>query len=103
MRPPKNMTSVARNIHMPRFEATCCCSRSSNWGMRIALAFSSIVAVVDDLMGILRLFGRVCVRPDGHHGRLLEVVDRRRRVGLPLKSGRPPGVGARGGRLTQGK
>src|SRR5256885_15404054 len=25
------MISVARNAHMPRVEASCCCARSSNW------------------------------------------------------------------------
>ena len=30
-RPPKNMTSVTRNTHIPSVEASSCCSMSSKW------------------------------------------------------------------------
>src|SRR5438477_11285754 len=30
-RPPKNRTSVTRNIHIPSRSAECCCSRLSKW------------------------------------------------------------------------
>ena len=29
--PPKNMISVMRKIHIPRVEASFCCSAVSNW------------------------------------------------------------------------
>ena len=37
--PPKNITSVARNTHMPSREASLCCSTSSNWYREDRLIF----------------------------------------------------------------
>src|SRR5690348_13883625 len=80
--PPKNMTSVARNTHMPSSLASRCCSASSNWCATCAAAGSA----TDDLRP------GVVVRRARDDGRPLEVVAPRRRRRLPFEAGRAPRV-----------
>src|SRR2546426_12415009 len=88
--PPKNITSVARKIHMPSSAAPRCCSASSNW-WATAAAWSAMD----------RLAARVGVGLGGDHRGPLEVVARRRRRRLPLEAGRAPRVVARGLAVAQ--
>src|SRR5213079_1696194 len=83
--PPKNITSVARKIHMPSSAAPRCCSASSNW---------CATAAACSAMG--GLAARVGVGLAGDDGRRLEVVAWRRRRRLPLEAGGVPRVVARG-------
>src|SRR5205823_5972499 len=69
--PPKNSTSVTRNIHIPSRSAECCCSRLSKW------CFSTGEWVLADNFGLL-------VRGAGGAGRAVvrgRVVHRPRRLG----------------------
>src|SRR5262249_31017888 len=110
--PPKNRTSVTRNIHIPSRSAECCCSRLLKW------CLSTGEWVLADNVGLLlhgpgrpghagpggralapaRGLGqpaaelvhpdRVLVRAAHHHRDRVEVVDRRRAGRLPLQPGR---------------
>src|SRR5881396_2698853 len=82
--PPKNITSVARKIHMPSSAAPRCCSASSNWWATAAACSA-----------MNRLAARVGVglAADRRGGR--EVVAGRRRRRPPLEAGGVPRVLAR--------
>src|SRR5437867_10868870 len=88
--PPKNITSVARKIHMPSSAASFCCSASSNW----CATWSTAAAWSANL----RLRAGVVVRRARDDRGPLEVLARRGRRRLPLEAGRVPRV--RGCRLA---
>src|SRR5712692_1773643 len=91
--PPKNITSVAKNIHIPIHEASCCCSTSSNW-----CTWMVCVSDIDRLprrINSLRLFGFISISFLNHDGGYVEVVRRRGRGGLPLETLGFPGIHAR--------
>src|SRR6185503_9791421 len=97
--PPKNMTSVARKIHMPIREASSCCSGSSKWCSKPAIPS----AMLSDSR---RVFGRclsarIVVGLPRYDRRFFEVVGRRRRRRLPLQTGRLPWVHAGDRSVTQ--
>src|SRR2546425_13214191 len=85
--PPKNITSVARNIHMPSSAASFCCSASSNWCATCSMAAAW------SANPLLRA-GVVVGRARDDRGPL-EVLARRRRRRLALETGRVPWVGRR--------
>src|ERR1700737_2695391 len=96
--PPKNMISVARNNHMPNDEAWRCCSMSAKWCWSAGLCCPTAMGLSANTH-LLRS-GNVLVVvgfPIDHRG-ALEIESRRRRRGLPLQTGRPPGIG--GGNFT---
>src|SRR3954452_852147 len=96
--PPKNRTSVTRNIHIPSRSAECCCSRLSKWcfstGEWVLADTVSLLPTCDRILdagqrahGPRRLgerpaqlihADRVLVRPADHHGHLVEVERVRR-------------------------
>src|SRR5207244_7654031 len=82
--PPKNITSVARKIHMPSSAASFCCSASSNW----CATWSTAAAWSANL----RLRAGVVVRRARDDRGPLEVLARRGRRRLPLEAGRVPRV-----------
>src|SRR6266566_629512 len=84
-KPPKNSTSVARNVHIPSVDASFCCSASSNCSAK-----AICVSAMDHL---LLFFGRVLIRSSGDKRRFVEIVFRRRRIGLPFQASRIPGIG----------
>src|SRR6266852_7130515 len=91
--PPKNMTSWARNTHMPRLAAFFCCSSVAKWcrSAGFSCAGSSTTARLvcnGDLLRLRYLAHLVVVIGFPGHDRLLfEVEGRGRRVGLPLQAG----------------
>src|SRR5579863_3630602 len=85
--PPKNMTSVMRKTHIPRVEASFCCSAVSNCSRR-----ASVSTWASANFDHLPHYGAVIVGFVGHHRDLVEVVNRRRRGRLPLKTGSAPWV-----------
>src|ERR1051325_2102890 len=89
--PPNSMTSVARNTHIPRLDASRCCSRSSNWcaTMLGRTRWASAIALPRRLWP-----AHVIVRVVRGDGRRREVVLGRRRRCRPLERGAPPRVGA---------
>src|SRR5512135_2219397 len=99
IRPPKNMTSVARKVHMPRLAASCCWSRSSKWwasGPGAADSWCWATRPGADSAMVRRLpTERIDVRASGHDRDLVEVVGRRRRRDLPLQPRGAPRVRAR--------
>src|SRR5579872_7017561 len=80
--PPKNNTSVARKSHMPKVDASFCCSTSSNWWRSARLWLANlhflpnriVVGIVSNDRGDVEIFGW------------------RRRCGLPLEAGCAPRV-----------
>src|SRR6266852_7182172 len=100
--PPKNMTSWARNTHMPRLAAFFCCSSVAKWcrSAGFSCAGSSTTARLvrnGDLLLLRNLAHLVVVIGFPGHDRLLvEVEGRGRRVGLPLQADGVPWV-RRGG------
>src|SRR6266852_6071791 len=89
--PPKNMTSWARNTHMPRLAAFFCCSSVAKWcrSAGFSCAGSSTTA------RLVRNGDLLLLRNLAH---LVEVEGRGRRVGLPLQACGVPWV--RRGRLA---
>src|ERR1700737_3548480 len=90
--PPKNMISVARNNHMPNDEAWRCCSMSAKWCWSAGLCCPTAMGLSANTH-LLRS-GNVLVVvgfPIDHRG-ALEIESGRRRRGLPLQTGRPPGI-----------
>src|SRR3954452_23115643 len=56
--PPKNRTSVTRNIHIPSRSAECCCSRLSKWCLSTGLwpwcgSTAGVVGLAADNFGLL--------------------------------------------------
>src|SRR5579864_2262014 len=80
--PPKKRISVARKSHIPRVEASFCCSTSSNW-WRSAKEWLANLHLLED---------RIIVGFVSHHGSNVEVLRRRRRGGLPFETGSVPGI-----------
>src|SRR5262245_61541205 len=95
--PPKNITSVARNAHIPRRAASCCWARASKWGARprVSCATAGAALARAELADNLHLLARVVVRLLRHDRHRLEVRRRRRRGRLPLEARRLPRVLAR--------
>src|SRR5580692_5160445 len=83
--PPKNMTSVARNVHIPSLVESSCCCKSSKCDSSSGFTCASTL----DTRGLLDL---VFVRVFSNARDLFEVVRGRRRGGLPLQAGGTPGV-----------
>src|ERR1041385_6724984 len=80
------MTSVMRKTHMPSEDASRCCSMSSKWCWSAGwVATAGLVCALSDNGHLLYVF--VIVGRAMHDGRVLEVVRRRRRGGLPLQAG----------------
>src|SRR6202035_230838 len=82
------MISVTRKTHMPKVDASRCCSRLSKW-------WASAVGWLAN-GGLLGSEGRllaVVVGSAGDDRGDVEVVGWRRRVGVPLEADRAPGVG----------
>src|ERR1700720_1592284 len=105
--PPKNMTSWARNTHMPRLAAFFCCSSVAKWcrsaGFSCACSSTAAGLVCNGDLHLLRLLGNlahlvVVIGFPGHYRIPVEVESRGRRVGLPLQAGCVPWV--RRGRLA---
>src|SRR5437763_13411823 len=82
--PPKKRTSVARNVHMPSVDASCCWGMSSNCSASAdcALAMNQL------LLGL----GRVLVGGFVHQRDLGKIMLRRRRGRLPLQAGGFPRI-----------
>src|ERR1700733_683898 len=93
--PPKNMTSVPRNSHMPRDAACFCCAMSAELCWRSGFWCSSTagLSLNPHLLGRWNLF--VVVRFPGHNGGFIEVESRWRRRRHPLQAGGVPGIGFR--------
>src|SRR5579859_7338103 len=93
--PPKNMISVMRNTHMPREAASFCCSILSKWccsmGWCAACSGASWITTVRSDKCCLPFLG-VIVDFFGHDRGYIEIVQRRRRRGLPLQAGCTPGI-----------
>src|SRR6266852_2915841 len=109
--PPKNMTSWARNTHMPRLAAFFCCSSVAKWcrsaGFSCACSSTTAGLVCNgDLLLLLLLRNLahfvVVIGFPGHDWILVEVESRRRRVGLPLQAGGVPWIGWRGFAVAHG-
>src|ERR1700681_3083971 len=105
--PPKNMTSWARNTHMPRLAAFFCCSSVAKWcrsaGFSCACSSTAAGLVCNGDLLLLRLLRNlanlvVVIGFPGHDGLLVEVKGRWWRVGLPLQACGVPWV--RRGRLA---
>src|SRR5229473_7888802 len=102
--PPKNMTSWARNTHMPRLAAFFCCSSVAKWcrsaGFSCAGSSTTARLVCNGDLRLLRNLAHlvVVIGFPGHDRLLVEVEGRGRRVGLPLQAGGVPWV--RWGRLA---
>src|ERR1700674_808039 len=106
--PPKNMTSWARNTHMPSLAAFFFCPAVAKWcrSAGFSCAGSSTTARLvcnGDLLLIRNLLRNlahlvVVIGFPGHDRLLVEVEGRGRRVGLPLQAGGVPWV--RRGRLA---
>src|ERR1700739_1024711 len=99
--PPKNMTSWARNTHMPRLAAFFCCSLVVKWcrsaGCSRACSSTTGGLVCNGDLLFLRNLGQVVIVIGfpGHDRLLIEVEGRGRRVGLPLQAGSVPWVRGR--------
>src|SRR6266478_9516306 len=100
--PPKNMTSWARNTHMPRLAAFFCCSSVAKWcrsaGFSCACSSTAAGLVCNgDLLLLLLLRNLahlvVVIGFPGHDRLLVKVEGRGRRVGLPLQARGVPWVG----------
>src|SRR4051794_26306192 len=111
-----NITSVARNNHMPSVPDSSCCSRSLKWWATCPCPCESTCVCISpsvlgecgvtpvtgrdglDSSGTLRLHVRVVVRLLRDDRGFLEVLRDRRAFGLPFKAGRlvrvRAGVGA---------
>src|SRR5687768_13059194 len=100
-RPPKNMTSVARNSHMPSVDASACCSIVSKWcwcagcpcacppgGCPWASTWAAMAS------GNFDLPLRILVGAFRHHWLIEEVVRQRRRLSRPLQTGGEPRIRA---------
>src|SRR5690242_16069203 len=85
--PPKNRTSVARNVHIPSVDASRC------WGMSSNCSASADCALAMNQL-LLRLRG-VLVGRFVHNWNLREIMLRGRRGRLPLQAGRLPRIGRR--------
>src|SRR5919109_155025 len=93
MRLPKNRISVAKNTHIPRLAASCCCVRASNWSASAPRLSATLDVLLGDAVGVRLL---------RHHRRLLEIMRGRRRRSLPLQAFRPPRVGTGWRRIAHG-
>src|ERR1700745_3269926 len=100
--PPKNMTSWARNTHMPRLAAFFCWSSVAKWCRRagVSCACSSTAAglVGNGALLLLQLLRNlahlvVVIGFPGHDRLLVEVEGRGRRRGLPLQARGVPWIG----------
>src|SRR2546427_850484 len=102
--PPKNMTSWARNTHMPRLAAFFCCSSVAKWcrsaGFSCACSSTAAGLVCNGDLLLLRNLAYlvVVIGFPGHDRLLVEVEGRGRRMGLPLQARGVPWV--RRGRLA---
>src|SRR5206468_11044203 len=94
--PPKNITSVARNAHMPSVLASRCWARSSNWCARTGTASPAAGREDGSGAGKGHLLLVVLVGSFLDHGSDGEVLRRRRRWRLPLEPGGFPVVRAGG-------
>src|SRR5262245_23560986 len=90
------MTSWTRNTHMPRVEASRCCSASSNWCATCAWADAAAASANGCLprRGLGQSIERlVVVRVARDHRGLREVLRRGRRCRLPLEPRGAPRIG----------
>src|SRR6266852_8124996 len=99
--PPKNMTSWARNTHIPRLAAFFCCSSVAKWcrsaGFSCACSSTAAGLVCNGDLLLLRLLRNLAhlvavICFPGHDRLLVEVEGRGRRVGLPFQTGSVPWV-----------
>src|SRR5262245_31921197 len=88
--PPKKSTSVTRNIHIPRDDASLWAGRSAKWWRSSGGAPGA--AACASANGGLLASGQVVVRPPRDDRGVGEVFRRRRRRRLPLEAGRAPRV-----------
>src|SRR5258706_11441841 len=92
------MTSVARKTHIPRLEASHCCSGSAKWCNSSGWLCSSwrrpttVLSGNGDLLMVRCVQLLVVVGFPGHDGLFVEVEGRRRGCGLPFKSSGVPGI-----------
>src|SRR3974390_3781076 len=92
------MTSVPRKIHMPRLEASFCCSSVAKWWSRAGLWVSwgdevETTVWLSDNLRLLRITPvdlLVVVGFPGHDRLLWEVERGRRRLHRPFQTGGPP-------------
>src|ERR1700744_1871122 len=103
-RPPKNIISVSRKSHMPKLAVSRCCSTVTKWWRKysgcassctswsVAIAWLSngrylfyVVVVLEPL---------VVVRFVIHDRNFDEILGQRRRLDMPLQTGRLPRVAA---------
>src|SRR5271155_888756 len=101
--PPKNMTSWARNTHMPRLAAFFCCASVANWCCSAGLCACSSTTTGLACNGNLphlrnRVNLLVVISFPGHDRLLVKIERRRRRRRLPLQSRGVPWIRRR--RLT---
>src|SRR5215471_4306291 len=95
------MISVSRKTHMPKVEASFCCSISSKWCTSAGWCGCSAVVVWLSNNGVL-LIGSVMVRLFGDYRGFMEIVRGRRRSSLPLQPGGAPRIVAGDGAIFQG-
>src|SRR5580692_8337225 len=90
--PPKNITSVARNSHMPREAASRCCSASAKWCSSSGPCCSTATGLSLNihLRGSGNLF--VVVRFPRHFRLFVEIEGGRRRRSFPFQAGCAPWV-----------
>src|ERR1700730_9938723 len=85
--PPKNMTSVTRNVHIPRVDASFCWPAFSKW-------CRTATALLCDDNWLCPLTCCVVLGFRGHNRCNCEIFGSRRRIGLPLEPGCTPGIRA---------
>src|SRR6476659_4966235 len=112
-RPPKNMISVTRNVHMPSVDASICCAMLSKWCCRYGwcgvwpcpagwMATGAGNCGNCSCSDNADLMARsVLVRPVRHDRGGREVLSRRRRGDFPLEAAATPGIRPRERRVLQ--
>src|SRR5581483_5227172 len=88
--PPKNMTSVIRNIHIPSVDASFCWWAVSNCSRSASVFTSASLDNFDFLSG----HSAVVVRLMCNHWNLFKIMGGRWRRRLPFQTAGPPRVGA---------
>src|SRR4051812_36604561 len=93
--PPKNITSVTRNTHIPSVDASSCCSIEwkcgCSFGCGAALGTGLLMRHLHSRgLGSRRM--DVVVGVFGDHRRFMEIVRDRRRLDLPLEARGAPRI-----------
>src|SRR5208337_1355145 len=90
--PPKNRTSVMRNVHMPSVDASVCCAELAKWWRRCVSSGdgSWSTAAIASANGFL--LGTVVIGLFRHHGGVVEIESRGWGLNLPLQSGGTPRI-----------